>query len=291
MSANAASGRNAMVRGAERHAGAWRRRLRAAIAAVCLGSSALSGPVQASPASGKDACERERRSVPFGESTPVEVRLAPHTWTELVFPEPIYGIRPDQREGLLVKASPLPDRVHLSLEKRPYRAYATVHTRNGRSFYLLLRDSDCPDIAVTAERDVSLGPDRRAHEVRGRHRRGLMEWMLLGRTPPGYRRKTPKGGVEERLIARQGSVDWYLKEVYEGRNYRGYVIEVVNRAPVGVRIAISRIEMPGLREVAMLPPDHRLGPAPKTSAGAIHKRNRGLLFLVVKKTRRDAADD
>lgn len=234
------------------------------------------------------ACERVQRQVVFA-GTPVDVNVAPNQFTEVVFPETLAAVLPEKTEGLQYHENAFPDRLFFTVEDPKYRGIVILQGVSGNTYHLRLLGGNCADLTIhgnaRSTSEALVAPPASAQK-KGRK---LIEYMLTGETPPAYSRTQLTDPLPSRLVLEQGSVKFYLSEIYKGLNYTGLVLMAVNEGRVPYRVALEGIDFstPELRnvlgrvtEITMYPYDFRLGPAPEFAADAAHPSHQGLVFIV-----------
>ncbi len=238
------------------------------------------------PADASEACNRASRIATYA-GAPVPISVAPKHYTEVVFPEPLRGILPERPDGLHYYDNAFSDRLFFSVDDAKYNGLVMLHGQSGNSYHLTLTASaGCADSTVTIASAAQVDAVPPSYQHRGMK---LIEYMMLGQTPPSYARKSYTGARKDRLVLEQGSVRFYLAETYKGLNYTGFVLEAVNEGRAAYRVALQSmdIDRPEVRDVfghlveaSMLPADQRLAPAPEYAADAAHPNHQGLVFLV-----------
>lgn len=234
-------------------------------------------------------CDRIQRSESFA-GKPLDISVSPDQFTEVVFPDELVGILPEQPEGMRYHETPgFADRLFFSVEETDYRGIVILQAEDGTTYHLrLVATEGCADSTVSLLGGETKQPSKPPEREQQRGRK-LMEYLLLGETPPGYQRERVKGSLNERLVFEQGSVRFFLEEVYKGYNYKGYVLRAVNEGRVPYRVAIEGIDFTdrGLRqqfgrvsEITMQPYDMRLDPAPEYAADVPNSQHQGLVFIV-----------
>lgn len=237
------------------------------------------------------ACERQTRTIVFG-SHPAQITLAPKEFTQVVFPEPVIGFLPEKPEGLRSFGQDMgvsAERMFFTLTDEKYEGLALVHGKSGRTYHLsIVGRPSCADLTVNGE-IATPKTHKPPSAVELSSGRKLLEYMAMGQEPDSYTRRKVPGTLPERLVFRQGSVSFFLSEVWEGQNYTGVVLLAVNKGRVPYRVGIEQIDFasPELREVlgrvtevSMWPYDFRLAPSPEFAADAVHAQNQGLVFVV-----------
>ena len=141
-------------------------------------------------------------------------------------------------------------------------------------------------------RDRPLADRSQATTTNGR-KKGLMNYLFDGKLPPGYRQADFSSmSKAERVVFKQGSLEFILQSQYIGPKYIGTTYEVVNNGRTATKVAIDQMDYsnPAVREtlgvarqVSMLPTSRILGPAPQFLTEVYADSHRGLLFIVSEK--------
>lgn len=241
---------------------------------------------------------REPRDLVHNGS-PVTVYVAKDKRTEVVLPERIVGALPPVRanakpeevatEGLSWTRNPTLDRVFLMPSVANYQGTITLHGASGASYILYLRADRSPDILVTVQ-DGKLRQEVAEAQSKKTPRHKLIEFMMLGKVPPGYRHKIHQGPIGERTVYRQGAVVLYLQEVYSSPRFTGLVIVAENtgRTPVYFPIESLDFAAPDLRkalgnvqEISIDTP--YLGPHPRYASEAVKAPHQSFLYVQARK--------
>jgi hypothetical protein len=252
-------------------------------------------------ASVQASCDRKAREVDyFGD--PVTVYVSAQQWSEVVFPELIVGDLAENREELeLRRPQTFLDRIYLQSSSETYVGSVFVHGQSGTTYHLrVLARTGCADSTiklVTYDEEAANALRVAAGEPSESTTRQfkLTEMLQRNEVPRGFHRNVIEGSERERLIYRQGPVDLFIKEIWEGRQTTGMIIHAVNNGRTPYRVAIENIDYANpkikavfgeVREVSMLPIDMRLGPKPEYAADLYQTTNQGLIFIVSKRERR-----
>lgn len=248
-------------------------------------------------ASAVHACHRQERSLTY-HGSPATVYASPNQWAEVVFPEILVGELVENRQGIEVRRPPnFRDRAYIQVSDGAYFGSVFVHGISGSTFHLrVLAREGCADSTVrivTYAEDVSQKDAAPASTSTSTQQRTLMETMLAGEQPPrGFHKDHLEGSPYERLVFRQGPISFYVKEVWQGRRQTGTILLVENDGRTPYRVAIEAINYASpelrqlfgrVREVAMLPSDLTLGPAPAFAADIYNPRHRGMILIVSEK--------
>lgn len=208
------------------------KRARAIVAIVLLGSWFAA----------QAAGYREPRELVYN-GTPAVVHVDKDRRTEVVFPERITGalppvranVKPDEAatDGMEWSRGPNLDRIFLLPHVDGYQGSITLHGASGASYILYLRADPSPDVLVTLQ-DGKVKQEIQEEQAKKTPRHKLIEYLMLGKVPPGYRREVYTGSAEKRIVYRQGAVVLYLQEVYSSPRFTGLVLiaENVGRTPV-----------------------------------------------------------
>lgn len=257
-------------------------RLLVALCALLVGQTALAS-----------TCDREQRQASFS-GKPIEIRVAPQQFTEVVFPETLAAVLPEKVEGLRYHENAFPDRLFFTVEEADYRGIVILQGVSGDTYHLRLAGGTCGDLTVHVTSGANVAPSAPPPAAQKQGKK-LIDYMLLGETPPAYARDKIDTPLPSRLVMQQGSVKFYLSEIYKGLHYNGLVLMAVNEGRTPYRVALEAIDFatPELREVlgrvteiTMFPYDFRLGPAPEFAADAAHPSHQGLVFIVAEAQRR-----
>lgn len=263
---------------------------------IALTSSLLLGGMEANA-----FCERKARTVEYyGE--PITVYVSDGQWSEMVFPEQLVGNLAENKEELEIRRPPnFLDRIYLQSSSDTYVGSVFVHGLSGETYHLrVLSRAGCADSTikvVTYNEDEAeaqqIAEGKPSQSTSSKYK--LTEMMQRNELPRGFHRNVPQSTERDRLIYRQGPVDFYLKEVWEGRKTTGLILHVVNNGRTPYRVAIENIDyanpkvkeaLGDVREVSMLPIDMTLGPKPEYAADLYHVTNQGLVFVVSTKERK-----
>lgn len=247
----------------------------------------------------KEQCFSKKRVV-YDNGQIIPIYVAPNKWPELIIEnKTIHATLPDNPEGLDIRSVNLSDRVFFNVEDPKYRGNVLVHTTDGKSIhFVLVGQSKCADLSVTVADDneqTEITNDSNRSRVRQRGLR-LVDMMYIGgdMMPSGFRREIIGGTKNERLIFKQGSVFFYLKEIWHGNKTNGIIILVENQGRTPYRVAIESIDYGSpqliktlgiVRELTMMPTTRRLGPAPEFAIDQLHPTHQGLIFIESEKVK------
>lgn len=182
---------------------------------------------------------------------PVTLFVSKDKRTEVVFPERITGALPPVRanvdangsatEGISYTRGPALDRVFFLPSIANYQGTITLHGASGTSYLIYLRDDKNPDILVTLA-DGKLRQEVQDVQAKKTPRHKLIEFMMAGKVPPGYRHKIYSEPIEKRIVYRQGSVMLYLQEMYSSPRYNGMVLIAENTGRTPVYFPIESVD-------------------------------------------------
>lgn len=241
---------------------------------------------------------REPRELVYN-GAPVTVFISKDKRTEVVFPEKIQGALPPVRanakadevatEGISYTRGPTLDRVFFLPSIANYQGTITLHGVSGTSYLIYLRDDKSPDILVTFA-DGKLRQEVQDAQAKKTPRHKLMEYMMLGKVPPGYRHKIYSEAIDRRVVYRQGPVMLYLQELFSSPRYNGMVLiaENTGRAPVYFPIESIDFASPDLRKafgnIQELSIDNPyLGPHPEYASEAVRAPHQSFVYVQVRK--------
>lgn len=251
------------------------------------------GPTPIFAASGQ-SCDRSPRSVVY-EDSPVQIFISNDTQrAEVIFPEEhLEGIYVEAPDGLQFYKTPIRNKLAFYASEEIYTGLAYVDGASGRTYILqLVSRNGCADsqVSITGSPiSVNAQPvtDRKGQP------KGLMHYLFNGKVPAGYQAKHfARLDRQDRLVFRQGSVEFYLQSQLVGSRYVGTTYEVVNTGRTAFKIAIDQIDYSSpavrkalgrVRQVAMLPTSAILGPSPEFVSEMYSDPSRGLLFIVSEK--------
>jgi hypothetical protein len=241
---------------------------------------------------------REPREISFN-GTPVAIYVSKDRRTEVVFPERIVGALPPVRsttketeaatDGIVWTRNPTLDRIFLMPSESNYQGTITLHGASGTSYILYLRGDRNPDVLVTLA-DGRVRQEQQEQQAKNTPRHKLIEYMMLGKVPRGYRHKAYTGKIEDRVVFRQGAVMLYLLEAYTSPRYNGLVLVAENtgRAPVyfpieSIDFASSELRKAfgAVQELSIDSP--YLGPHPAYASEAAAAPHQSLLYVQVRK--------
>ncbi|MBM5458790.1 hypothetical protein H8F21_14575 [Pseudomonas sp. P66] len=258
--------------------------------------AAMVAAVLATPVFAVEECNRSPRSVVY-ENSPVDVYISNDTQrAEVIFPESyLQGVNRERPDGLELYPTPIKNKLAFNSLDTQYVGLVTVDGASGQSYLInLITRPGCADSQVSIELQAPV--DRSQLERNGKgHVKGLMNYMFDGTVPNGYRKNNfSKLTKQQRVVFRQGSVEFSLQSQLVGPKYTGTTYEVVNRGRTAFKVAIDQIDYSNkavresigiARQVSMLPSSRVLGPSPEYISEIYGDSHRGLLFIVSEKSK------
>jgi len=233
--------------------------------------------------------------------TPLTVYVAFEKRTEVVFPERIIGVLPPTRmvvkeneaptEGMEWNKGPNLDRLFLLPQVEGYKGNMTVHGESGRSYILYLVADPSPDISVVML-DGKVSQEQQVEQEKKTPRHKLIEWLMRGETPPGYRRTIPKGSIESRIVYKHGAIVLYVTEIYESAKQKGIVLIAENTGKTPVFFPVESIDfgsrqarqaLGNVKEISIDTPN--LGPHPEFTSGVLDVPHQSYVYLVARKAK------
>jgi hypothetical protein len=250
-------------------------------------------------------CDRNPRVVESDGSI-IDIAVYPEQQVLVSFPEEyLLDLHRERPESLRVLTTQVPFKLQFETEDPAYRGIVKVNGASGTTYTLSLGSRfQCADTVVSIEKPISApaagtpsapqSPISAGAAPYGSKDKpaSLIEYLIRGVVPSGYRRWVAPGAPKEREVFHQGSVNFYLVEQFIGSRFVGTTLEVVNNGRTPYRVAFNQIDFkdPAVRkvlgevyEITMLPGDGRLQPAPEFVSGSFGSPNRGLLFIVSEK--------
>ncbi len=241
---------------------------------------------------------REPRELVYN-GTPVVIHVTKDLRTEVVFPERITGalppvranVKPDEAatDGMEWSRGPNLDRIFLLPHVDNYQGSITLHGASGSSYILYLRANSSPDVLVTLQ-DGKVKQEIREEQAKKTPRHKLIEYLMLGKAPPGYRRDVFSGEIEKRIVYRQGAVVLYLQEVYSSPRFTGLVLiaENVGRTPVFFPVESLDYSSPNLRKalgdvIETSIDNPYLGPHPEFAREAMSAPHQSYMYVALRK--------
>jgi hypothetical protein len=242
-----------------------------------------------------EECNRSPRSVVY-ENSPVEVFISnDNQRAEVIFPEAeLKGFNPEIREGVAIYPNPIPNKLAFQSQDPLYTGLVTVDGDSSKSYLIkLITRPGCADSQVTITNGGLVDRSQLSKDSRGRVK-GLMNYLYSGKVPNGYRKNDfAKLTRDQRVVFRQGSVEFILQSQMVGPTYVGTTYEVINNGRTPFKVAIDQIDYSNkdvqasigiARQAAMLPSSRVLGPSPEFISEVYGDSHRGLLFIVSEKT-------
>ncbi len=241
-----------------------------------------------------DECNRSPRTIVYNNS-PVDVFISNDTQrAEVTFPEPfLEGIYVEVTEGMKFYRTPINSKLAFMAEDPLYTGLVTVDGPSKKSYIIrLITRPGCADSQVTIQDQPLADRSQNAKDSNGRTK-GLMHYLYKGDTPPGYRETDlSKLSKDERVVFKQGSLEFILQSQVVGPKYIGTTYEVINRGRTATKVATDQIDYGntavrksvGLaRQVSMIPSSRILGPSPEFITEVYGDSHRGLMFIVSEK--------
>lgn len=242
----------------------------------------------------KDECSRSPRSVVYNNS-PVDIFISNDTQrAEVSFPEPyLEGIYVEVTDGMNFYRTPINNKLAFMSTDPMYTGLVTVDGPSKNSYIIrLITRPGCADSQVTISNQQLADRSQQAKDGKGRVK-GLMNYLYDGTLPSGYRAQDfSKMSKSERVVFKQGSLEFVLQSQVIGPKYIGTTYEVVNKGRTATKVAIDQIDYSNkavretlgtARQVSMLPSSRILGPSPEFITEVYGDSHRGLLFIVSEK--------
>ncbi|HDS0956881.1 TPA: hypothetical protein QDZ28_000526 [Pseudomonas putida] len=258
--------------------------------------AALVAAVLATPVFANEECNRSPRTVVY-DNSPVDVYISNDTQrAEVVFPESyLFGVNPENPDGLELYPSPIKNKLAFNSHDAQYVGLVTVDGASGKTYQVnLITRPGCADSQVSIETQAPVDQSKLARNGKG-NVKGLMNYLFDGTVPNGYRKNNfSKLTKQQRVVFRQGSVEFSLQSQVIGPKYVGTTYEVVNRGRTAFKLAIDQIDYSNkavresigvARQVSMLPTSRILGPSPEYVSEIYGDSHRGLLFIVSEKSK------
>ncbi|ENL6834012.1 hypothetical protein AB5Q78_004419 [Pseudomonas aeruginosa] len=241
-----------------------------------------------------DECNRNPRTVVYNNS-PVDIYISNDTQrAEVLFPEPyLDGIYVEVTQGMDFYPSPIKNKLAFQATDPLYTGLVYVDAPSKQTYILkLISRPGCADSQVTISGQPIADRSAMARDSRGRIK-GLMNYLYDGKLPSGYREQDfSRLSEADRVVFRQGSLEFKLRSQVVGPKYIGTTYEVINNGRTSTKVAIDQIdygnkavrESLGIaRQVSMLPSSRILGPSPEYITEVYGESHRGLLFIVSEK--------
>jgi hypothetical protein len=241
-----------------------------------------------------EECNRSPRSVVY-ENSPVEVFISNDTQrAEVIFPESyLEGINVEVQDGVEFFPTPINNKLAFRSTTPIYTGLVTVDGQSKQSYLVkLISRPGCADSQVTISNGGPVDRSRLTKDSSGRVK-GLMNYLYSGKVPTGYRKNDfAKLTRDQRIVFRQGSVEFILQSQVVGPTYVGTTYEIINKGRTPFKVAIDQIDYSNkdvqssigiARQAAMLPSSRILGPSPEFISEVYGDSHRGLLFIVSEK--------
>lgn len=242
----------------------------------------------------EEECNRSPRTVIY-QNSPIEVFISNDSQrAEVTFPEEfLEGIYVEVPDGMNFYRTPIQNKLAFQSSDPLYTGLVTIDGPSKATYIIkLVTRPGCADSQVTIQHQPLA--DRSSMDRDGKGRiKGLMNYLFDGKTPSGYRAVDFKSlSKEDKLVFRQGSVEFYLQSQVVGPKYIGTTYEVVNTGRTATKIATDQIDYSNkaireslgvARQVSMLPTSRILGPSPEFITEVYGDSHRGLLFIVSEK--------
>lgn len=258
--------------------------------------AAMVAAVFASNVFANEECNRSPRTVVY-QNAPVDVYISNDTQrAEVIFPEQyLEGIYVEVPEGVEFFPTPIKNKLAFRSNDPLYVGQVTVDGPSKQSYLInLITRPGCADSQVTIANQAPMDRSQLDRDAKGRVK-GLMNYLFSGETPNGYRRNDfKKLSRDQRVVFRQGSVEFILQSQVVGPTYVGTTYEVVNHGRTSFKLAIDQIDYSNravreslgiARQSAMLPTSRILGPSPEYISEIYGDSHRGLLFIVSEKAK------
>ncbi len=243
-----------------------------------------------------DECNRSPRSVVYNNS-PVNVYISDDTQrAEVSFPEPyLEGIYVEVTEGMNFYRTPIANKLAFMATDRFYTGLVYIDGPSKNTYIVnLITRPGCADSQVSIENQPLADRSHRQTNNKGQVK-GLMHYLYDGTLPSGYRQADfSRMSRSERVVFRQGSLEFVLQSQVEGSRYIGTTYEVINKGRTATKVAIDQIDYSNpavrkslgtARQVSMLPSSRILGPSPEFLTEIYGEPHRGLLFVVSEKAK------
>lgn len=241
-----------------------------------------------------DECNRSPRTVVYNNS-PVDVFISNDTQrAEVTFPEQyLEGIYVEVPTGMQFYRTPINNKLAFMSEAPMYTGLVTIDGPSKNSYLIrLITRPGCADSQVTITNQPLADRSQMARDTKG-NVKGLMNYLYDGKVPSGYRQQDfSKLSTSDRVVFRQGSLEFRLESQVVGTSYIGTTYEVINKGRTATKVAIDQIDYSNkalreslgiARQVSMLPSSRILGPSPAFITEVYGESHRGLLFIVSEK--------
>jgi hypothetical protein len=243
-----------------------------------------------------DECNRSPRSIVYNNS-PVDVFISNDTQrAEVTFPESyLEGIYVEVPKGMQFYRTPINNKLAFMAEDAMYTGLVTVDGPSKNSYLIkLITRPGCADSQVTIQNQPLADRSQTNRDGHG-NVKGLMNYLYEGKVPSGYREQDfSKLTTADRVVFRQGSLEFRLDSQLVGPTYIGTTYEIINKGRTATKVAIDQIDYSNkalreslgiARQVSMLPSSRILGPSPEYITEVYGETHRGLLFIVSEKAK------
>lgn len=251
---------------------------------------------QTSQAIGLNAglCDRNPRNEVYrGDPIPVFVSVGQRT--EIEIEDPYWeGAHRHNPNGLNILKTVKENKLPLHITEPNYSGLLSIEGSSGTTYFVDLQYKEgCADTLVSlSPKPPEAEPNQTSRTYNNKPIKPLMWYLFNGKVPEGYRLVTYDGLEDnERIIFKQGSVNFQLEQQYVGDKYTGTVFSVINTGRLAFRVNLENMQAgPELtkvwgrfRQIGMLPISRRLSPAPEFISETFSDSHRGLVFLVTEK--------
>lgn len=254
----------------------------------------LAGLLLASQVYSAEECDRSPRQVVYNDS-PVDIYISnDQQRAEVIFPEDfLEGIFLENPNGVNFYRTPINNKLAFQASQDMYTGLAYIDGPSKKTYLInLISRPGCADSQVSIGFQALANRGAMERTNKGQLK-GLMNYMFEGKTPSGYRNADfSKMSREDRVVFKQGSVEFILASQIIGPKYVGTTYEVVNNGRTATKIAIDQIDYSDksvknsigiARQVSMLPSTFILGPSPEFLTEVYNGSHRGLMFIVSEK--------
>lgn len=241
---------------------------------------------------------REPRELVYN-GTPVVIHVAKDVRTEVVFPERVPGglppvranLKPDEvaTEGMEWSRGPNLDRISFLPHVANYQGSITLHGASGQTYILYLRADPNPDVLVTLQ-NGKVKQEIQEEQAKKTPRHKLIEYLMLGKVPPGYRRDVYSGDIEKRIVYRQGAVVLYLQEAYSSPRFTGLVLIAENAGRTPVFFPLESLDYSSLdlrkalgNVIETSIDNPYLGPHPEYARDAMNAPHQSYIYVTLRK--------
>lgn len=242
-----------------------------------------------------DECNRSPRTVVYNNS-PVDVFISNDKQrAEVTFPESYLEGIYVETPGVQFYRTPNNSKLAFYSEDAMFTGLVTVDGPSKNSYIVrLITRPGCADSQVTIQNQPLADRSQANRDGHG-NVKGLMNYLYEGKVPSGYRQQDfSKLTTADRVVFRQGSLEFRLDSQLVGPTYIGTTYEIVNKGRAATKVAIDQIDYSNkalreslgvARQVSMLPSSRILGPSPEFITEVYGETHRGLLFIVSEKAK------